>query len=192
VKSARFQVVAALVAAAAVIATIQAQKLLITGKRPTPMIESIGPQVAQLPLPAFDGAHAIWGSTGQDAAGHLWFGVTAEGTGVPSAHLFEYDPSADQFTDRGDVIVEVALTSVTEAEAVLKQIVSKSSVSIGFYAGVYVHASLGNLDGAFRDLSAAVDTHAWPILLKAHPIFAGLRGDPRFAQFCARVGIPAS
>src|SRR5205814_2254891 len=82
--------IAAAFVAAVSITTTHAQKLLITGKRPMPMIESIGPQVTRLALPEFDGAHAIWGSTGQDSSGHLWFGVTAEGTSTPSAHWFEY------------------------------------------------------------------------------------------------------
>ena len=111
-KSIRPLAAAALFVAAAPLAIIHAQQLLITGKRPRPMMESVGPQVGQLGLPQFDGAHAIWGSTGQDASGHLWFGVTAEGTPVPSAHLFEYDPSADQFTDRGDVVTQLSAAGV--------------------------------------------------------------------------------
>ena len=79
------------------------------------MIESIGPQVTRLPLPSFNGAHAIWGSTGQDSAGHVWFGVTAEGTDVPSAHLFEYDPAADRFTDRGDVVSQLSASGIARA-----------------------------------------------------------------------------
>lgn len=104
--------VAAACAAAAFSVTASAQKLLITGKRPLPMIESIGPQVARLALPPFSGAHAIWGSTGQDATGNIWFGVTAGSTSVPSAHLFQYDPPTDRFTDRGDVVSQLAAAGV--------------------------------------------------------------------------------
>jgi hypothetical protein len=94
------------------ITQITAQKLLITGKRPLPMIEAIGPQVIRLSLPSFEGAHAIWGSTGQSADGHLWFGVTAEGTPEPSARLFEYDPVADHFVARGDVVGQLSAAGV--------------------------------------------------------------------------------
>jgi len=187
VKSARFQVVAALVAAAAVIATIQAQKLLITGKRPTPMIESIGPQVAQLPLPAFDGAHAIWGSTGQDAAGHLWFGVTAEGTGVPSAHLFEYDPSADQFTDRGDVVSQ--LTAAGVARKGEHQAKIHSRIVQG--PNRYLYFSSMDEEGEHEDGSQlprwgghlwrmSVDTHKWEHLLATPEALIAVGTGDRF------------
>ena len=97
---------------AAFFSNTNAQKLLITGKRPQPMMESVGPQVVRLDLPSFDGAHAIWGSTGQSADGHLWFGVTAEHSPVPSAHLFEYDPVADRFTLRGDVVGQLSAARI--------------------------------------------------------------------------------
>ena len=76
------------------------------------MMESIGPQVVRLALPSFDGAHAIWGATGQSVDGHIWFGVTAEGSPVPSAHLVEYDPTANRFTDRGDVVGQLNTAGV--------------------------------------------------------------------------------
>jgi len=80
------------VAFLAVAASLSSQTFLISGKRPARMTESVGPQVTSLAVPPFPGAHALWGSTGQDSRGHIWFGVTAEGNSVPSAHLFEYDP----------------------------------------------------------------------------------------------------
>src|SRR5260221_5185924 len=85
-------------------AVLSGQTLLISGKRPSRMIESIGPQVTPLSVPSFPGAHALWGSTGQDSRGHIWFGVTTEGIPLPSAHLFEYDPDAGRIVDRGNVI----------------------------------------------------------------------------------------
>lgn len=91
--------------------TVDAQKLLITGKRPQPMIESVGPQVVRLALPAADDAHAIWGSTGQSNDGHLWFGVTMGGT-EPSARLYEYDPAIDRFTPRGDVVGQLRAAGI--------------------------------------------------------------------------------
>jgi hypothetical protein len=112
VRSINSAAVAVALIAAASFTSANAQKLLISGKRPQPMIESVGPQVVRLDLPSFDGAHAIWGSTGQSADGHIWFGVTAEGTPVPSAHLFEYDPAADRFTPRGDVVGQLSAAGI--------------------------------------------------------------------------------
>jgi hypothetical protein len=36
--------------------------------------------------------------------GHIWFGVAAADTPVPSAHLLEYDPATATMTDRGNVV----------------------------------------------------------------------------------------
>ena len=179
--------VAVVLAAAASFATIHAQKLLITGKRPTPMIESIGPQVAQLSLPAFDGAHAIWGSTGQDAAGHLWFGVTADGTPVPSAHLFEYDPSADQFTDRGDVVTQ--LTAAGVARTGEHQAKIHSRIVSG--PDRYLYFSSMDEEGEHEDGSQlprwgghlwriSLDTHKWEHLLATPEALIAVGAGDRF------------
>lgn len=100
-------------ALAAMAAVPSAQSLLITGKRPSRIIESTGPEVSMVAIPRFDGMHAIWGSTGQDPDGHIWFGVTAEG-GAASAHLFELDPATDRMTDRGNVVDELKRAGVAK------------------------------------------------------------------------------
>ena len=105
----RFAATLAIVGSAA---ALSAQTLLISGKRPSRLIESIGPTVNVLSVPAFPGAHAIWGSTGQDSRGHIWFGVTAGATAVPSAHLFEYDPAAGRIADRGNVIEQLSAAGI--------------------------------------------------------------------------------
>jgi len=91
---------------------LSGQTLMISGKHPSRMTESVGPQVTPLSVPQFAGAHAIWGSTGQDSRGHIWFGVTTEGIPVPSAHLFEYDPDASGIVDRGNVIAQLSAAGV--------------------------------------------------------------------------------
>jgi hypothetical protein len=59
-------------------------------------------------IPDFRGAAAIWGATGRDDRGHIWFGVSAtESVEVPSAHLFEYIPESGKTIDRGDVVTEL-------------------------------------------------------------------------------------
>jgi len=101
---------AALVCLAA--SVLSGQTLIMSGKRPSRMTESVGPQVIPVSVPSFPGAHAIWGSTGQDSRGHIWFGVTTEGIPVPSAHLFEYDPDASRIVDRGNVIEQLKSSGV--------------------------------------------------------------------------------
>jgi hypothetical protein len=57
--------------------------------------------------PDYGGAYAIWGSTGTDRQGHIWFGMTSNDPVSGSAHLYEYDPATDTFTDRGNVVAEL-------------------------------------------------------------------------------------
>jgi hypothetical protein len=63
-------------------------------------------------VPEFAGRWAIWSSTGRDHRGHIWFGVSAHGVELPSAHLFEYDPETRVLTDRGDVVTELRQAGV--------------------------------------------------------------------------------
>jgi hypothetical protein len=65
------------------------------------------PTVRVLNPPDYWGSYAIWGSTGADRRGHLWFGMTSNDPKSGSAHLYEYDPTADAFTDRGNVVAEL-------------------------------------------------------------------------------------
>ena len=65
------------------------------------------PKIRNIPIPTFPGSYAIWGATGSDSRGHIWVGVSAKGVKVPSAHLFEFVPEADQLIDRGNVVTEL-------------------------------------------------------------------------------------
>ncbi len=64
------------------------------------------PRITEIEVPPFPGAHAIWGATGRDDHGHVWFGVSADG-GERSAHLFEYDPDHHRMWARGDVLANL-------------------------------------------------------------------------------------
>jgi hypothetical protein len=66
------------------------------------------PRVRILTPPDFVGEYAIWGSSGIDRAGHIFFGITSsDKSGSGSAHLFELDPATDAFVDRSNVIGEL-------------------------------------------------------------------------------------
>ena len=75
----------------------------------TPVPDTLySPRRAQeISIPDFPGANAIWGATGCDDRGHIWFGVSADSVKVPSAHLFEYIPNTGELHDRGDVVNEL-------------------------------------------------------------------------------------
>jgi adenylate cyclase len=77
-----------------------------------------------------------------------------------------------------------------EAEDALEDFIQKSSMSIGNYAGVFIQAALGNQNEAFEALMAAAETHASPIQVKSHPLFAEMRKDHRFSQWETKVGLP--
>jgi serine/threonine protein kinase/Tfp pilus assembly protein PilF len=58
-----------------------------------------------------------------------------------------------------------------------------------FIAGV--HARLGEKDAAFEWLEKAFQEHeSFLVYFKVHPLFEGLRGDPRFDALVKRIGIP--
>ena len=60
------------------------------------------PKVRVLQAPDFTGAMAIWGSTGRDRRGNIWFGVSACCSGG-SARLYQFDPDGDTWRDHGSV-----------------------------------------------------------------------------------------
>ncbi len=60
------------------------------------------PKVRVLKVPDFPGAMAIWGSTGRDSRGHIWFGISACCDGG-SARLYEFVPESDIWLDHGAV-----------------------------------------------------------------------------------------
>ena len=65
------------------------------------------PRLRPIAIPEFPDMHAIWGSTGRDDRGHIWFGVAAVNDHF-SGHLMEYDPRTDKIVDRGDVLSALA------------------------------------------------------------------------------------
>jgi len=66
----------------------------------TPRVEQLSPRLPR-------SANAIWGGTGRDSDGHIWFGVCVRNVPGRSARLLEFDPEADKFTERGDVLSEL-------------------------------------------------------------------------------------
>ena len=67
-------------------------------------------KVERLEIPDYPGAHAIWGGTGRDDRGHIWIGGCAFGERIPSAHVFEYDPTAGKLALRGDIVSRLQQT----------------------------------------------------------------------------------
>jgi hypothetical protein len=80
---------------------VVATSALTTAQTPSPAVKVLSP-------PDFWGEEAIWGATGFDRAGHIFFGMTSnDDRGAGSAHLFELDPATNRFADRGNVVAEL-------------------------------------------------------------------------------------
>ncbi len=78
-----------------------------------------------------------------------------------------------------------------EAEEGLKEILANGSESFRLNGELWVQAALGNLDEAFKVLMRQAETHSWPFNIKTDPLYAEMRKDPRFPEFCRKVGIRA-
>lgn len=169
------------------VASASSQTFLISGKRPSRMIESVGPQVIPLAVPSFPGAHALWGSTGQDSRGHIWFGVTAEGNSVPSAHLFEYDPEASRIFDRGNVVEQLkaaGLLRPDERQAKIHSRIIQGPENYLYFASMDEEGESSNgsklptWGGHLWRLK--LDTYRWEHLLAAPEALIAVAGGARF------------
>jgi adenylate cyclase len=76
-----------------------------------------------------------------------------------------------------------------EALAKQEEIYSKAGETMGQYGQVFIQAALGDVNQVFGALDKLAASHAWPIQLSTHPAFREVRRDPRYSEFCARVGI---
>ena len=74
--------------------------------------DAAAPVVRRIAVPEIPGGWAVWGATGRDSRGHIWFGVTAHEIECPSAHLFEYVPKTGKLIDRGNVVDELKRAGV--------------------------------------------------------------------------------
>jgi len=77
-----------------------------------------------------------------------------------------------------------------QARGMLRKLESLQRETPLTYSQIFIHTALGEMDEAFKALNKATETHVWPFTIKTHPLFAEVRKDPRFADFCRKMGIP--
>src|SRR4051812_16318287 len=87
--------------------------------------------------------------------------------------------------------VEAAAGNETEARRILAELVAARSTRIVSAWGIAVlHASLGDIDDAFRWLDVAIEERsAGLLLLRVHPRLDPIRGDSRYAPLIRRLGL---
>ncbi len=124
--------------------------------------------------------------------------------GLAESYLFDKDyGKAQQMLDRGlsvspseplGLMVQGLVYALTkrpeEARAALMKIEGLKRETPLLYARIFIYTALGELDEAFKALSRASETHVWPFTIKTHPLFVELRKDPRFGEFCRKMGLP--
>jgi len=97
----------------------------------------------------------------------------------------------------GNVALEISrgiLSALTgerdDAKRILEDLKKSDDENSRLDAALYIGASLGDLDQAFEALMRLGETHAWPYHVRVYPFFEDLRKDPRYREFCVKVGVP--
>jgi adenylate cyclase len=77
-----------------------------------------------------------------------------------------------------------------DAERTLSEIPVELGQAARAAARVSIRMSLGDKDEAFSALFEQAGLHSWWYLIKYDPLYSSLWMDPRFKQFCLKVGLP--
>jgi hypothetical protein len=77
-----------------------------------------------------------------------------------------------------------------EAEGVLKGLTGEP-LTVRWLATVEIRQALGDMDTAFEALMQMAEHHSWYPYIWIDPLYENLRKDPRFSEFCRKVGLPA-
>lgn len=87
--------------------------------------------------------------------------------------------------------LEARMGHETEARRMLAELTAAPRAARGLGLGIgAVHASLGDVDEAFRWLGIAMSEGATGLIyLRVHPRLDPIRHDPRFAELVARCGL---
>jgi hypothetical protein len=83
-----------------------------------------------------------------------------------------------------------ALTNRREDAEKQLSIVKSYKESFRLSGELSIQNALGNYDEAFKALMRQAETHSWDHLIRFDPLYEGLRKDPRFSEFCKKVGLP--
>jgi hypothetical protein len=70
------------------------------------------PNIQKVSFPNTKDGAAIWGATGRDSEGHIYFGVSTYSDEDRTAYLYQYDPITSLFMQQGDVLSQLKKLSI--------------------------------------------------------------------------------
>ncbi len=76
-----------------------------------------------------------------------------------------------------------------QAEESLRKLADPTK-SVYSNAVVMIRGELGEMDAAYEELMKMAERHSGYASIKVDPAFAPIRADPRFKDFCVKVGLP--
>ena len=97
----------------------------------------------------------------------------------------------DWYLSLGRGVVYAMSGSRKEALDELRDLMTADAESQRLTAQVWIRAALGDLDEAFEALMRQAELHSWDGLIKFDRLYERLWKDPRFSEFCKKVGLPA-
>jgi len=98
--------------------------------------------------------------------------------------------NADLRIDRG--CLHAIQGKRSQAEEELRELMKEKGDTARANAQFFIRAALGDVDEAFEALWRQAELHAWYYLIKFDSIrfLQEFRKDPRFSEFCLKVGLP--
>jgi hypothetical protein len=85
------------------------------------------PNMAQLELPIASEGSVLWGATGRDDFGHVYFGVSTYSKNSDTAFIYQYLPQSNSFIRQSDVISQL------KKEGLYKAGISQNKLHSKFY-----------------------------------------------------------
>jgi hypothetical protein len=83
------------------------------------------PNVTQLEFPIISEGAVLWGATGRDDFGNIYFGISSNSKNVGTAFLYQYSPQSNNMINQGDVISQLKNAGLYKKEVSQNKLHSK-------------------------------------------------------------------
>jgi TolB-like protein/DNA-binding SARP family transcriptional activator len=124
---------------------------------------------------------------------HPGHGTALEGLGIAYVQLGKFDDAVAAMRQHGDRMNLAWALAMAGQEEEARRIVEERTANtrvLHYVELAAVFAALGDLDRAFEYLEEAYRQRIIWIVFIRHPMFAPLRGDPRYDDLVRRIGFP--